>query len=48
MIYVKLGSEGLVVSFKESYGNFINGEWVVLVKGEYFIVIFLVDGSDIV
>ena len=26
MIYAKPGSEGSVVSFKESYGNFINGE----------------------
>ncbi|WP_415881355.1 aldehyde dehydrogenase family protein [Neptuniibacter sp. QD34_54] len=36
MIYAKPGTEGSVVSFKERYGNFINGEWVAPVKGEYF------------
>ena len=47
MIYAKPGSEGSVVSFKESYGNFINGEWVAPVKGEYFTATSPVDGSDI-
>ena len=28
MIYAKPGTDGAVVSFKERYGNFINGEWV--------------------
>jgi aldehyde dehydrogenase len=36
MIYAKPGSEGSVVSFKERYGNFINGEWVAPVEGQYF------------
>ena len=47
MIYANPGSEGSVVSFKESYGNFIGGEWVAPVKGEYFITTSPVDGSDI-
>jgi len=47
MIYAKPGSEGSVVSFKERYGNFINGEWVAPVKGEYFTATSPVDGSDI-
>ncbi len=36
MIYAKPGTEGSVVSFKPRYGNFINGEWVAPVKGQYF------------
>ena len=47
MIYANPGSEGSVVSFKESYGNFIGGEWVAPVKGEYFVTTSPVDGSDI-
>lgn len=36
MIYAYPGSEGSVVSFKPKYENFINGEWVAPVKGNYF------------
>ncbi|RKZ96452.1 MAG: aldehyde dehydrogenase [Gammaproteobacteria bacterium] len=36
MIYAQPGTEGSVVSFKERYGNYINGEWVDPVKGAYF------------
>ncbi|EAR62091.1 aldehyde dehydrogenase family protein [Neptuniibacter caesariensis] len=36
MIYAKPGTEGSVVSFKERYGNFINGQWKEPVKGQYF------------
>ncbi|MFW1677736.1 aldehyde dehydrogenase family protein [Pontibacter sp. JAM-7] len=36
MIYAKPGAEGSVVSFKSRFGNFINGEWVEPVKGQYF------------
>jgi aldehyde dehydrogenase len=36
MIYAKPGTEGSVVTFKERYGNFINGEWVAPVNGQYF------------
>ncbi|OOE94495.1 MULTISPECIES: acetaldehyde dehydrogenase ExaC [unclassified Salinivibrio] len=36
MIYAKPGTEGSVVSFKSRYQNFIGGEWVPPVKGQYF------------
>jgi len=36
MIYTQPGTEGSVVSFKERYGNYIGGEWVAPVKGDYF------------
>ncbi len=36
MIYAKPGSEGSIVSVKPRYGNYINGDWIAPVKGEYF------------
>jgi len=36
MIYAQPGTEGAVVSVKGRYGNYINGDWVAPVKGEYF------------
>ncbi len=36
MIYAYPGSEGSVVSFKSKYENFIGGQWVPPVKGNYF------------
>lgn len=36
MIYSQPGTEGSVVSFKDRYANFIGGEWVAPVKGQYF------------
>ena len=36
MIYAKPGSAGSVVSFQEQYGNYIGGDWVAPVKGQYF------------
>ncbi len=36
MIYAQPGTEGSVVSFKPRYENFIGGEWVAPVKGQYF------------
>ena len=36
MVYVPPNQEGSKVSFKSRYGNFIGGEWVPPVKGEYF------------
>ncbi|GGO85503.1 aldehyde dehydrogenase [Marinobacterium nitratireducens] len=36
MIYAQPGTEGSVISFKPRYGNFIGGDWVAPVKGEYF------------
>ncbi len=45
MIYSQPGTEGSVVSFKERYGNYINGEWTAPVKGEYFTNITPVTGE---
>jgi len=36
MIYANPGAPGSVVSFKGRYGNYINGEFVAPVKGQYF------------
>jgi aldehyde dehydrogenase len=36
MIYSNPGSKGSAVTFKEKYENFIGGEWVAPVKGNYF------------
>ncbi|WP_201486684.1 acetaldehyde dehydrogenase ExaC [Pseudomonas sp. OF001] len=36
MIYAQPGTAGAIVSFKPRYGNFINGEFVAPVKGQYF------------
>ena len=36
MIYAQPGTEGSVVTFQQRYGNYIGGEWVAPVKGEYF------------
>jgi len=36
MIYAQPGTDGAVVSFKPRYENFIGGEWVAPVKGQYF------------
>jgi len=36
MVYVPPNQEGSKVSFKSRYGNYIGGEWVAPVKGEYF------------
>lgn len=47
MIYAYPGSEGSVVSFKPKYENFINGEWVAPVKGNYFSNTTPVTGEEI-
>jgi aldehyde dehydrogenase len=36
MVYVPPGQEGSKVTYKSRYANFIGGEWVAPVKGEYF------------
>jgi len=36
MIYAQPGTEGSVVSFNARYENYIGGEWVAPVKGNYF------------
>ena len=45
MIYAKPNAEGAVVQFKAQYDNFIGGEWVEPVKGQYFDNISPVDGQ---
>jgi aldehyde dehydrogenase len=45
MIYAQPGTEGSVVTFKPRYGNFIGGEWVAPVKGEYFKNVSPVNGQ---
>ena len=47
MIYANPGAQGSVVSFKERYGNFINGEFVAPVKGQYFTNLSPVTGGAI-
>ena len=36
MIYAQPGSQDSVVNFKTHYDNYIGGEWVKPVSGEYF------------
>jgi aldehyde dehydrogenase len=36
MIYAQPGEEGSVITFKSRYDNFIGGEWVPPVEGQYF------------
>ncbi|GLS91096.1 aldehyde dehydrogenase [Psychromonas marina] len=36
MIYANPGSAGAIVTFKQRYENFIGGQWVAPVKGNYF------------
>lgn len=36
MIYANPNTDGAVIHFKETYDNFIGGEWVAPVKGTYF------------
>ncbi len=45
MIYANPGTEAAVVSFKERYGNYINGEWKAPVKGNYFTNVTPVTGE---
>jgi len=37
MIYANPNTDGAIVSFKTRYENYIDGQWVAPVKGEYFI-----------
>ncbi len=37
MIYAQPGTAGSIVSFKPRYGNYINGEFVAPVNGQYFV-----------
>ncbi|WP_159819359.1 acetaldehyde dehydrogenase ExaC [Colwellia sp. 20A7] len=47
MIYANPGSEGSVVSFKPKYENFIGGDWVAPVKGNYFTNTTPITGQEI-
>ena len=47
MIYAQPGTPGSIVSFKPRYGNYINGEFVPPVKGEYFVNTSPVNGQVI-
>lgn len=45
MIYAQPGTKDAIVSVKARYGNYINGDWVDPVKGEYFSNITPVTGE---
>jgi len=45
MLYAKPNQPGSKVSFKARYGNFIGGEWVAPVGGQYFENVSPVDGK---
>ncbi|MBB1348102.1 aldehyde dehydrogenase family protein [Pseudoalteromonas sp. SG45-2] len=45
MIYANPGSDGALVNFKQQYGNYIGGEWVKPVNGQYFDNISPVNGK---
>ncbi|WP_295476533.1 aldehyde dehydrogenase family protein [uncultured Pseudomonas sp.] len=47
MRYAHPGTEGAIVSFKERYGNYIGGEFVPPVKGQYFTTTSPVNGKPI-
>ena len=47
MIYAKPGTAGAVVTLKPRYGNYINGEFVAPVGGQYFTNTSPVDASVI-
>ncbi|MDN6320997.1 MAG: aldehyde dehydrogenase family protein, partial [Marinobacter sp.] len=47
MIYAQPGQNGSPVSFQSRYGNYIGGEWVAPVKGQYFENITPVTGDVI-
>ncbi|MEN0109052.1 MAG: aldehyde dehydrogenase family protein, partial [Pseudomonas sp.] len=47
MQYAHPGTSGAIVSFKSRYGNYINGEFVAPVKGQYFTNTSPVNGKAI-
>lgn len=47
MRYAHPGTEGAKVSFKSKYGNYIGGEFVAPVKGQYFTNTSPVNGQPI-
>ena len=47
MIYAPPGTDGALVTLKTRYGNFINGEFVEPVNGQYFTNLSPVNGQPI-
>ncbi|MBU0902890.1 MULTISPECIES: acetaldehyde dehydrogenase ExaC [Pseudomonas] len=47
MLYAKPGTPGAVITLKPRYGNYINGEFVAPLSGQYFTNTSPVDGSVI-
>ena len=47
MIYANPSDTGSVVSFEKRYGNYIGGEFVAPVKGQYFDNISPVNGKGV-
>jgi len=45
MIYANPGTQGAKIEYKKQYDNFIGGQWVAPVKGEYFDVISPINGT---
>jgi aldehyde dehydrogenase len=45
MLYAAPGTAGAKIAYKARYENFINGQWVAPVKGEYFDVVTPVNGK---
>ncbi|MDD2712481.1 MAG: aldehyde dehydrogenase [Simplicispira sp.] len=45
MIYAAPGAEGATVSYKKHYDNFIGGQWVAPVNGQYFDVVTPITGQ---
>jgi aldehyde dehydrogenase len=45
MIYAAPGAAGAKIQYKTQYDNFIGGQWVAPVKGEYFDVITPINGK---
>ena len=45
MIYANPGSDGALINFKSQYGNYIGGQWVEPVNGQYFENISPVNGK---
>ncbi|HSO57679.1 MAG TPA: aldehyde dehydrogenase, partial [Paenisporosarcina sp.] len=46
MVYAFPNTEGSIVTFKEKYDNYINGEWTAPVKGQYFDNVTPVTGQN--
>ena len=46
MLYASPGTAGAKVQFKAQYDNFIGGQWVPPVKGEYFDVLTPINGQS--